>query len=127
MPRPPQQEGEPEVPGDGPSNDCKKQLRALYEVIRKYEVVRKPLYEALRREGADPEAVMRCLAQVAMVRPSPGGGGLVLNVGDLVVDRPPINWSDLFDVLDPRPGPGGTFRPISREAEALAKLLRTID
>jgi thermitase len=124
VPRPPKQEGEPDRPGggDAPSDDCKKHLQLLHAVIGKYEVVRKPLYEALRREGVNPENVMRCLAQVAMVgRPTSGG---LADLGELVVNRPPILWSDIFDALD-RPTTGN-LRPISREAETLARLLRSI-
>ena len=134
VPRPPYQEGEPDKPGDhqpggtGRPTKCQKELHALYAVIKKYALVRKPLYEALRRQGHDPDAVMACLAKAAgqgAGSAPAGGGGLTLDLGDQPTWRPTVNWADLFDIVEPRPTLG-TFRP-SREAEVIAKLLSAID
>ncbi len=128
VPRPPQQEGEPHVPGGqpegGPRPDCGKQVLALYEVIRGYDVVSKPLFEALRREGHDPAVVMECLASLATDRAARASGG---EPSLLAGGQPKLTWSDVFDALKPRPAVGEARQAVSREAQALARLIASIE
>jgi len=102
VPKPPQQEGEPDRPG----GDCAKRLAALLEVIDENAIVARPLAELLRRKGHALPDVFACLK--AAIREDERASA---PAGRTTAPT----WADIIDALD--------SGPAHREAKARHDIL----
>lgn len=129
VPRPPQQEGDPDRPGGIPDPcpdldpGCIKALVALHDAIEGTPFIARALAEVLRRQGHDLARVLECLR---LVTGRDAGNGQPTRPGR-------VNWADVLDALGPGSAllgtdtaPGSGPRPVPRDAVEIADILRRL-